>query len=472
MEMGQKAFSEGSYEEAADRFIDAFSASPFPAFIYNAALSYEKSGSYERAADFYSRYLDAEPKAPDADDVREKIASLLRTAKAQAAAAAGTQDEPPAPEPEVSITELEMKSLISVRTNPPDARIKIVDEDGDVVASLDGDAAQTVVKGSYTIEASHPNFRTVETKIHVTAGQVYVVVVEMSQGAFLGFLRVTSDVPSATVHIDNRELGAVGTTPWGNVLPTGPHTVWVGKPGFETVEETIELELGREHELFVELERLHFGTLEVKTNVENAQVYVGSRLVGDAPLETQLPPGKHAVTISAEDMKSYETIATVEGGKSTKLLVRMNPKPSRSSAWVSASVGAALLAAGGVTGGFALKNRNELRELRRDGRLADDDPRIQRGFLLGLGADVAFGLGAVVAGVSIYYFLRDPLPPSEGKIVDPVDFEKNPEPAAQPEEPSADVLSSDASTAPPRPTFVVAPLAGPHAAGLGLSVAF
>ena len=106
-----------------------------------------------------------------------------------------------------------MKSLISVRTNPGDATVRIMNMKGEELSASRGPSAQTVERGKYLVEASHPNFRTVQTELSVNPGQVYIVVVEMSQGAFLGFLHVTTDVPGADVYIDDKSEGKVGITP-------------------------------------------------------------------------------------------------------------------------------------------------------------------------------------------------------------------------------------------------------------------
>ena len=126
-----------------------------------------------------------------------------------------------------------------------------------------------------------------------------------------------------------------------------------------------------------------------------------------------------------------------------------------------------------MAGGMALKLNNELDSTRRQGRLSDDDPRIMHGFLWALGADLAFGVGTVVGALCIYYFLRDPLPPSEGRVAEPVDFEENPEGlAGGPSEPGKEQPSSPQTEARRGPKLFVAPLLSTQAAGFGLTVVF
>lgn len=480
MELGQEAFHQQRYQEAATHFEDAYNASPFAAFLYNAGLALEKGGAPKGAIDFYRRYLKIDPEAEDAKMVREKIDALLA---AEAPPGGATESPATATEkrPEVEITETEMKSLISIKTNPKDAKIRIISQAGKEISSAVGPLAQTVESGTYTIEASHPDFKTVTTDIFVSSGQVYFVVVEMSQGAFLGFLRVVSDTPSAAVFIDDRALGQAGQTPFSSVLPAGKHTIWVEKTGYIPVEKSVDIDISEEVELNLTLERPSFGAVLVKTNADNATVFIDSKPSGSVhinkPFRKQLPVGKHQVMVTRDGLKDYVATVEVKGGQETKLLVRLNAKPSRTSGWVSAGFSAALFATGGVLGGFALHIKKELDAERKDGTLASDDERVMRGFIFGVGADVSFGIGTIIACMSIYYFIRDPLPPSEGKTQAPVDYPITPN-----GQPSADASAAEASTddapavaaptATRRPVLLIAPLIGKETAGLGLSLTF
>jgi hypothetical protein len=48
--------------------------------------------------------------------------------------------------------------------------------------------------------------------------------------------------------------------------------------------------------------------------------------------------------------------------------------------------------------------------------LANDDDRALKGQILNIAGDVSLGIGAFVGILSLYYFLRDPLPDSEAEV--------------------------------------------------------
>src|SRR5688572_11095249 len=76
MEKGQELFQQAKYAEAMSEFEAAYQAHPFGAFIFNAALCAEKSGDRQRAIAHYKTYLDKNPSATDASEIKATIARL------------------------------------------------------------------------------------------------------------------------------------------------------------------------------------------------------------------------------------------------------------------------------------------------------------------------------------------------------------------------------------------------------------
>ncbi len=314
-----------------------------------------------------------------------------------------------------------MKSLLSVETNPAGAQVSLR-QDGQVVASGPSPFNETLNEGTYTISVEHPDFQTITHEMRIRAGKVYVAVLEMSQGNFAGMLRVVSDPPGASVFVDDREAGSLGQTPFQNVVPVGTHRVWIERPGYDVVEQEVEVALGDQAELSVPLERVSYGRLRITGNVRGAEVFIDDVLVGTVPYEGEVDAGEHELRVSADDMKDYEETLLIERGQLTPVTVELKPAVSRSGAWVTAVLGA--LSIGGGTALYLLSQNNldELRADARAGTLVADDERFLRGRIYTAGSYAAFGLGALLGVLSIYYFARDGQPDSEGDVLEPRDW--------------------------------------------------
>ncbi|HBQ13089.1 MAG TPA: hypothetical protein DEF51_18780 [Myxococcales bacterium] len=454
MERGQALYLQARFEEAAAEFDAAYDAQPFSAFLYNAGVALERAGQPARAASYFERYLSTDPSSADADAVRARIAELRAAAAASEAAAQAppegegtppegeaTAEGPAQPEgaqPEVAQPEAaqpgaappetappetaqppesleDFKSLLSVRTNPAGATIRVMDGDREV-ASGPTPFAQTLDEGRYHVIVEHPDFQTVEQDVRIDPGKVYVVIVEMSQGQFLGYLRVQSNVAGAQVFLDDREQGPRGQTPFETPIPIGTHQIWVERPGYQMEQSEVEVGIGEDLTVRLDLTRVDFGRLRVVANIEGARVIVDDLQVGVVPFEGQVSAGPHRVRVESDGMKAFEQQVTIRNGQLTPMRVRLRPGVDRGSAWVT-TVFTALFIGGGVT--LALIGNDFMSGLRAEqdaGRLTSDDPRIDQGLFLYIGADVAFGLSVILGGLALYYFVHDPLPPSEGSV--------------------------------------------------------
>ena len=464
MEDGQEFYVQGDFAEAAAAFQRAYEAQPFGAFLFNAGVAYERAEQYDRAADFMARYIERDPNAADVDDVRTRI-DRLRTMARQAGQGSGATlpavgtpgtgepgtgepgtgepgtgtpgtgepgiGEPGTGEPTPAVPDgppitsagapQAMKSLLAVRTNPSGAQVTLR-QGARVVSAGAAPFAHSLDQGDYRLVIEHPDFRTVEETVRVREGKVYVVIVEMSQGQFLGYLRVVSDIPGAQVFVDDHEQGAMGQTPFANAIATGPHRVWIERPGYQTEERTVEVGLGEDVTLRIDLTRLSNGRIRVVANQRDSTVYVDDRLVGTVPFEGDVGAGPHRVRVQHDGMKDWEQTLTIRQGQVTPVRVTLRPAVSRSGAWVTATIGALFIGAGIVVGVLSHNIATDLVDARDAGRLATNDPRIFEGQVLAIAADVALGLGTILGALATYYFLRDPLPDSEAAVLEPRDW--------------------------------------------------
>ena len=72
-ETAQTFFVRGEYDTAAVKFLEAYNKKPYPAFLFNVAVSYEKAKQLEKAKEYFERYLKDDPNASDAAQVRLRL---------------------------------------------------------------------------------------------------------------------------------------------------------------------------------------------------------------------------------------------------------------------------------------------------------------------------------------------------------------------------------------------------------------
>lgn len=74
--LGKSDYLEGRYEDSIRHYQRAMALKPSPKLHYNIALAYEKIDQPTKALVSYRAYLQAEPLAPNAPEVRQRIAAL------------------------------------------------------------------------------------------------------------------------------------------------------------------------------------------------------------------------------------------------------------------------------------------------------------------------------------------------------------------------------------------------------------
>jgi hypothetical protein len=288
----------------------------------------------------------------------------------------------------------------------------------------------------------------------------------------MAFLRVAANVQGAYVYLDDPEKKQPpwGTTPHGELVSNGAHTLLVEAPGFEPLTRNIEVTHGEEREITVKLVRVAWGFLRIEGNAPELKIEIDGKPVGiwragEAPFQVKLDGRSHRVVIRADGYKTYEETVNVPRGQILPLRAHMVEKYPRGAAWVQAAAAAVFIGAGVYLGLRSNALHEELEADRRAGVLEEDDSRIKQGRLFAIGADAGFVLGGLLAGFATYNFIRDPMPESGAERGKPREFDdpRKTRPTARRTRPSYVAR---------KPRFEVSPSLGPNAAGLFLGGSF
>ncbi len=91
---GTAAFQDGRFEDALQRWQDAFELSARPELLYNIATALDRLGRMSEAADYYERFLQERPDAANENYVRSRIEVIRNLSAGEE-----SEDVGPAPEP-------------------------------------------------------------------------------------------------------------------------------------------------------------------------------------------------------------------------------------------------------------------------------------------------------------------------------------------------------------------------------------
>jgi len=511
MEKGQALYVAGNYVGAAEVFETGYTTYPYSAFLFNAGVCYQKQNDVDHALAKFKEYVKVDPNAPDVDKVTQRIATLeaakasaLAAAAAAAAAAtpvgdagvdadAGVVAPPPPPAPIILPSgddQNAMKSLVVIETEPDGAPLRIYQRTDANAARFTLAAAvhpgwkevvATRAPANLTLDVGHyhvvvekfRDFNASEADMAVSPGHVHQLKANLSQGQFMAFLRVSSNVIGAHIWIDDKkkEHSLWGDTPHGELVPGGKHDVLVEAPGFEPFLSSVELEHGEQKELEVRMVRVNYGVLRIDASAPEVKVRVddqpkGSWRSGEEPLDVRFDSGKHKVTIESDGRKTYEGTIVVPRGQILPLHVKMIPKYPRGPAWTQAIIGAAFLGAAIYVGSESNKLYDQLKDDRANRSLEGSDSRATRGKWFAVGADAGFVVAGVLGGLATYNFIKDPLPESSVKAGKLLEFEDplKARPVAR-LQPRTRPLQ-DVAVAPPGPRFEFTPNASSTGGGL------
>ncbi|MEI9948127.1 MAG: PEGA domain-containing protein [Pseudomonadota bacterium] len=456
MDKGQGLYLAGNYAGAAEVFEAGYTAYPYSAFLFNAGVCYQKQNDVDRALAKFKEYVKVDPNAPDLDKVNQRIAALeaaKATALAAAAAApvgdAGVAEDAGAPPAPVALPsgddQNSMKSLVVIETEPDGAPLRIyqrvdasaarftlgaaVNPGWKEVVATHAPANLTLDVGQYhVVVEKFRDFNASEAEMAVSPGHVHQLKANLSQGKFMAFLRVSSNVIGAHIWIDDKKKQHPlwGNTPHGELVPGGKHDVLVEAPGFEPFLSNVELEHGEQKELEVRMVRVNYGVLRIDASAPEVKVRIDEQArgvwrSGEEPLDVRFESGSHKLTVESAGRKTFEGTIVVPRGQILPLHVKMIPKYPRGPAWTQAIIGAAFLGAAIYVGSESNRLYDQLQTDRENGSLESSDSRATKGRWFAVGADAGFVVAGVLGGLATYNFIKDPLPESSlkpGKLLE------------------------------------------------------
>lgn len=431
-EAAQKDFVREDFEKAADKFLAAFGHKPYPAFLFNAAVAFEKAKRLDQAKEYFERYLAMDAGANDAAQVKARIEALNKllapppppptppppvaetppgTPAAPSSPAPAPEAPPPvAPVPPAAqpdalvLPSFDTKGLVVIDSKPQGATIYLNDK-------TKGPFGKTPWQGSLEPKAvrlilESKGFKPEQRQITPQPDKLVDIYIALSEEHYLGWIEVTSNAVGAAVFIDRKDIGAVGRTPFTGHLKPGKHTIYLERLGYLPLEKTIDVKPGTATQLEWPMEKTNSGFVSVVgREAKGGKLYVDGKLACSAPCRTEVAPGKRKIVVEKDGKEDYEAVLDVGRTTETTIDIQFSDRPPLTRAVTSAVVAAAILAGGFYVGNLAQQNEDGLNADIKAGRHVDnDDPRFLRGKIEAIGADVLFGLGAIVGITAIAGF--------------------------------------------------------------------
>ncbi len=462
-ETAQTFFVRGEYDTAALKFLEAYNKKPFPAFLFNVAVSYEKAKQLEKAKEYFERYLKDDPNASDAAQVRlrlDVIGKLLAPPPAPPVAAptpgapsapppaagaapatppvgaapaapgtsapetgaapapgtpAGSEATPPPGAPTAPtaappvlpvLPDIDTKGLVVIDSKPQGATIYLNDK-------RSGPFGKTPWHGSLESKPvrlilESKGWKAEERQISPRSDKLIDVYIALSEEHYLGWIEITSNVVGADLFIDRKDIGAIGRTPFTGQLKPGKHTIFLEKFGYQPLQQEIDVPAGTamQHNLVMEKSQAGWVSITGKTT-QGGRLIVDEKFGCATPCRVELPPGKHKLLVEKKGFEDYETTVELGQGIESSIEVQMSARPSRGHAISSSVVALVIIGAGAYVGYLSNQNKNSLKSDISSGQLIDNsDSRFSYGKYEAIGADVLYGIGAIVAATAIYGFFE------------------------------------------------------------------
>jgi len=302
------------------------------------------------------------------------------------------------------LTEIETKGLVVIDSKPQGATIYLNDK-------RQGAFGKTPWQGSLESKPvrlilEQKGWKPEERAISPRSDKLIDVYIALSEEHYLGWVEIASNVPGADVFIDRKEIGAIGRTPFTGHLKPGKHTIFVERFGYDPVRRDIDVAPGTATQHNFDMKAAAKGWVAINgRGISGGRLIIDEKFACAVPCRTEVTPGKHEILVEKSGMEDYESDLEVPQGVETNIEVKMSPRPPRTRAITTAVVAALLIGGGAYVGHLSDQNKDSINSDINRGALVDNnDPRFLRGKVEAIGADVLYGVGAIVAVTAVFSF--------------------------------------------------------------------
>jgi len=430
---GQSLYVQKKYIKAAEAFLVAHKAKAIPAFLFNAAVAFEKGKAFKKAVAHFRLYLDKAPKSADAPKIKKRIAALEKAIKAAQPPPRRRVVEPPPrpgdpPRRRVVVVpraravvvpvlpEIKPKGVVVISTKPSGAMIYLNNKMTKVGESPWEGSLET---GEQRLIIEYRGYKPEKKTISVSPDRLVDVYVALSREHYLGWVQITADTPGAMVYIDKKEFGAIGRTPYTGFLKPGKHKIWVRKTGYSESKKVVDIVSGQTHKIHLSLKKQKHGWLTISgATGYGAQVLLNGKKLCKIPCDrVVVQPGKHRLEIHRKGHKPLKSDVIVRRLRLHTARIKLAKKPSLVSAYVSYGFAAAILAGGIALGYLSKQIQDDIKgDINNNVLVNSTDARFKKGKIYAYLANGMFGLAGIAAIFGVYYTFADRGPKSQIKL--------------------------------------------------------
>jgi len=204
---------------------------------------------------------------------------------------------------------------VALSSTPAGAEILVDDEP----TGLSTPAIVQILAGEREIQLRAPGHKSHRQRLLVTAREA-VEVPDVQLERADGLLRVRTTPAGAGITLNGQYQGE---SPLEIAVQSGvSYRVQAFSAGYGSASGTVRLSAGDERAISLNLERLS-GTLVVRSEPEQAELFVNGRSLGAANQTIDLPTGRHNVEIRAPGYAGYSAEVTPREGITQELRVRL-----------------------------------------------------------------------------------------------------------------------------------------------------